>query len=267
MITGAHWIESAQLRALRWIGAALFALSLHAGIAASLLFWPDQSDADLAGAIAIELAPIAAGAPVEVADIAPGPLTQEATATPETSKQKPVQETMETPPVEASPLAPNPDVPMPQPEKKEKPKESKDRADTPERETPSHASAATVATAPPQLEAIPSALPAAPALGLSAAALRAQASWQKTLVSHLNRYKRYPSAAHAHRIQGEVTVQFTVDRGGVVVTSQVVHSSGSTLLDEEAMTMLRRATPLPVPPAQTQGATFAFVLPIRFQIK
>jgi hypothetical protein len=37
------------------------------------------------------------------------------------------------------------------------------------------------------------------------------------------------------------------------------------LLDDEAMAMLRRAGPLPTPPAEAQGPSFEFVLPIQFK--
>jgi len=261
--------EPFKVQILRWVGAALFVLAVHIGGAAVLIFWPLASDADVSGAIAIDLAPIASGPAVEVADVTPGPLTPEATAASEATRQTPDHNREETPPVEPSPVAPNPEVVLPlrRSEEEEKPEEKEEQAEIPKRETLSQASVASLPTAPPRSEAEPSVLPSAPALGLSTAALQAEASWQKTLASHINRYKRYPIPAHKHRIQGQVTLKFTVDRAGGVVTSQILHSSGSSVLDEEAMTMLQRAAPLPIPPALAQGATFEFVLPVRFQIK
>jgi len=66
---------------------------------------------------------------------------------------------------------------------------------------------------------------------------------------------------------GEATVQFTVDRTGHVVAARVVHSFGSTALDEEALAVLKRADPLPPAPDQVGGMTFDLTLPIQFRIK
>ena len=266
MLSSANWSDPLQLAVFRWAGAALFAVALHSGIVAFLLYPREPNDTDIAGSIAIELAPIAAGSHVEMADVPPGPPTPEQPAASETTKEMQKQETAEAPRVEASPLAPNPEVSLPikQPEQKQEPVK-KDKAEHAERE--SQAAAAILPMAPPRLQENDSLVPTAPAIGLSAAALQAQASWRKSLVSHLSRYKRYPVAAHSHQIEGQVMVQFTVDRTGNVVASQVVQSSGSLLLDDAAMAMLRRAAPLPAPPPQAQGSAFEFVLPIRFKLR
>ena len=264
MISSANWNDSLQRGIFRWTGAAVFAVALHAGLLALLLYSRDTTGEDIAGSIAIELAPIAAGSPIEIADAPPGPPSPERTAATEATKEIPKQETVETPNVEPSPLAPNPEIALPakRPEEKQVEKEKVEHA-----EHESHASEAALPTAPPRVEGNNAVVSPAPAIVLSAAALQAQASWRRTLVSHINRYKHYPTAAHTHRIEGQVTVQFTVDRAGSVVATQILHSSGSLLLDDEAMAMLRRAAPLPAPPAQAQGETFAFVLPIRFKVR
>jgi protein TonB len=51
------------------------------------------------------------------------------------------------------------------------------------------------------------------------------------------------------------------------VASRVLRHSGSTLLDEEAMAVLQRASPLPGPPAEMTGELFPLTLPIQFRIK
>jgi protein TonB len=84
---------------------------------------------------------------------------------------------------------------------------------------------------------------------------------------HLGRHKRYPPAARSLRQQGSVSVAFTMDRLGNVVAARVLTSSGSTLLDEEATAVLKRASPLPAPPPSIGGATFELVLPIQFRIR
>ena len=94
---------------------------------------------------------------------------------------------------------------------------------------------------------------------------RSKATWEKALVSHLNRFKRYPDQARGAR-QGEVRVSFTIDRPGGS-RARVVGSSGSPSLDEEALAVLQRASPLPAPPAQLPGASFDWTMPIQFKIK
>ena len=86
-------------------------------------------------------------------------------------------------------------------------------------------------------------------------------------MKHLDRFKRYPEIARARGNQGEVTVQFTIDRTGHVVAARVVHSSGSSALDEEALAVLKRADPLPAAPAPIAGMTFDLTLPIQFRIR
>jgi len=266
MISSANWNDSLQQGIFRWTGGAVFAVALHVGLLAFLLHSTESTDADIAGAIAIDLAPITAGPPIEMADVPTGPLTPEQTAASEARMEIPKQETVETPSVEPSPLAPNPEITLPpkRPEEKQEPVE-KEKVEHTEHE--SQASEAVLPTAPPRVEGNNAVVSAAPAIVLSAAALQAQASWRRTLVSHINRYKRYPATAHAHRVEGVVTIQFTVDRAGSVVQTQVVQSSGSLLLDDEAVAILRRAAPLPAPPTQAEGSTFVFSLPIRFKIR
>jgi protein TonB len=206
-----------------------------------------------------------AGAPVDLGEFPPGPLTHEHVATSKTSKQVSQDEEVRAADVKPSPLAPKPEVLKPLQRQEEERQHLGKEAERAEQE--SRASAAQAPTAPPRLEEKIVAVPAAPAIGLSTATRQAQANWQTAVISHLYRYKRYPASARSHHIEGLVTVQFTVDRAGLVVTSQVLHSSGSQLLDDEAIAMLRRAAPLPVPPAQAQGAAIDLVLPIKFKIE
>jgi protein TonB len=122
--------------------------------------------------------------------------------------------------------------------------------------------------APPKVEPSEEPVKVAPAAGQSSERVkRVEASWQKALVSHLNRFKRYPDAARARGSQGSVLVEFTIDRSGKVVASRVLRHSGWPLLDEEAIAVLQRASPLPGPPAEMTGELFPLTLPIQFRIK
>jgi periplasmic protein TonB len=240
---------------------------LHAGGAAlALLHWHEDSDADaVAGAISLELAPRFAAAPVTSPDVAPGPLMQEEMLSPQASKQTAEQVDREMPRVEQSPMAREPEVAVPTAKRVEEQK--RDEEVKREAAQNTNQTSAPLTTAPPRIEAAPSTTAVAPSPGSAANAVHIQLTWNKALVAHLNRFKRYPDAARSRGVQGQVSVTFTVDRAGQVVASHIVHSSGSSALDEEALAVLRRASPLPRPPAQLAGATLNLTIPIQFKIR
>jgi protein TonB len=263
MAYGTYFAETQRTRGIRWTCAAMLAIALHAGAALTLLYPRVEDDADPAGAIAIELAPVTAALALVPTEVAPGPLTQEEAPAPETRKQTNEKVAEEVPRVEPAPLAPEPTVQVPdrQPEKKAE----VDNKAAPEQKS-QQALAAPMTTVPPPAEAKTSDAAVAPAPGLSAIAAKAQATWQKSLVAHINRYKRYPAEARAHRMAGIVTVEFMLDRRGQVLSSRVTHSSGSAVLDEEAVGLLRRAAPLPTPPQEVPPEGIRLALPIHFRM-
>jgi protein TonB len=123
-------------------------------------------------------------------------------------------------------------LPMPEPPKPEPPSELKQ------------------ATAPPQ-----------------ANATRAISRWESTLAAHLERFKHYPPEARARGDQGIATVAFTIDHEGHLVSSRIVQSSGSAMLDQETLAMLARAEPMPKPPDNVLDSELSFVVPVRFNIR
>jgi protein TonB len=92
-------------------------------------------------------------------------------------------------------------------------------------------------------------------------------SWQKSLVFHLNHHKKYPKDARKRGEQGVANVSFTIDRSGKVISARLEKSSGSELLDEEALAVLNRASPLPAPPSDIPNLTIDLLLPIQFRIR
>jgi TonB family protein len=114
------------------------------------------------------------------------------------------------------------------------------------------------AAQPQPKEAPPAATTPSPPASKSSAT----ASWQQSLVARLAKVQRYP--AQARGVQGVVNLAFTIDRQGKVVSSKIVKSSGSTALDDEALDMIKRAAPLPPPPADIVDSDLSFVVPIRF---
>jgi len=79
---------------------------------------------------------------------------------------------------------------------------------------------------------------------------------------HLQRFKRYPAAAHG--AAGTVVVHFVLNRAGEVMESAVTKSSGNEVLDREAIEILRRASPFPAFPAAKPGAQDTYIAPVNF---
>lgn len=111
-------------------------------------------------------------------------------------------------------------------------------------------------TAKPNLPEGPSTKKSAPAPSAPAVA-----KWHKALLARLARYKTY--AAQGNSAEGVVSLAFTVDRKGKIVSSRIEKTSGSTVLDSEALALLGRAAPLPAPPPEATDADLTLVLPIR----
>jgi protein TonB len=81
-------------------------------------------------------------------------------------------------------------------------------------------------------------------------------------MAHLERRKRYPAGARSRGETGIVTVRFTLDDGGNVLAVALAGSSGFPELDQEVVSLLRRASPVPPPPP---GAKKTITAPVRFR--
>jgi len=73
--------------------------------------------------------------------------------------------------------------------------------------------------------------------------------------------KYYPPVARRRGLQGSVTVAFSVLTDGVINSNTVLVSSGYSALDDAALEMLRKSSPLPVPPDEMD-----FTLPVSFRL-
>jgi protein TonB len=91
-------------------------------------------------------------------------------------------------------------------------------------------------------------------------------TWKARLLSHIDRYKRYPSAARAKGTEGTALLSFDMDRDGRVLGYHLVHSSGCPELDDEAFAMIARASPLPPAPPKINTQVVQLVVPIRFRM-
>jgi protein TonB len=247
---------------LRWSVATLLVVSAHAAVVWAVIDRkPAQAmPSEAPAAVLIDMTAAPDKPPLEVA---PGP---EATESVPEREEKPPEQAEIEPMIELPPMPPQetaavtlpPPAPEPLPQEKPKPQETKDVDHRPERKKKSVMSHA---AASPSYRARQADVAAAPSAGAAQAFAVSPASWKSELVAELNRHKRYPSGATG---AGTAIIAFTLNRSGAVTSSRLLHSSGDNLLDQEAVSLPRRASPLPPPPPGLSGATFALNVPIRF---
>jgi protein TonB len=90
------------------------------------------------------------------------------------------------------------------------------------------------------------------------------AAYRNALFAKIWGAARYPEAARERGATGVATVRFALDGVGAVTLADLAQSSGDRALDDEALAAVRRASPLPAPPA---GAPRAYSAPIRFELR
>jgi periplasmic protein TonB len=247
-----------------WIFAAVTALALHIGGAALAIAHLQTEEADDAlGASAIEIGLELASVRREVTDLPPGPDTDASTASPQLAEQK--AEVKETDLPQDKPTEPEEADRVVTETESKKPKEDDPKIAAVQTQA-STESVASEATATPSSDAIPEGQRSvAPAIGTGETARRVRATWQKELIAHLDKHKRYP--AERSQKAAEIQIRFTLDRMGRVLATNIEKSSGDTAFDEAALAMVRRSDPVPAPPPLIADEGLSFTLPVIFRIK
>ncbi|MFT4053339.1 MAG: energy transducer TonB [Novosphingobium sp.] len=92
----------------------------------------------------------------------------------------------------------------------------------------------------------------------------AKPTWEGMVLSALNKVKRYPREASFRRQQGVPYIRFVMNREGKVLSVRLERSSGVRSLDDEALSLPKRASPLPKPPEDVQGGSIELVVPVEF---
>lgn len=247
-----------------WSAAALFAAAGHAAVAAIAINWVAAENTAPAAppVMMISLAPISAPHEPDQ-QAAPG---RQATDSMPQEEQKQREKIIESEPDipklpekngEAVATLPPP-IPEPRPDAK-LPREA-DQVKINERKK-TERKLASRAAAPPTFDAPRAAQANAPAAGAAHVSPSVVASWKGDLMAQLNRYKRYPPGSSSN---GTATVAFSVDRSGDVTSARLIHSSGDSALDQEAVSLPRRASPLPKPPEGLASGSVALTVPIHF---
>ena len=262
--------------ARRWAMSAIAIAALHAGLIALGMNWamqPPVSGVALP-AILVDMAPVSSAPQPTPLDLAPGPVMQQADASPpEPTHQAAIEQQIAPTPPQEKPevVAPPEQKVQPTPPKLEptrivadhEPAPVKPKVTRAESKQPNEAVPAPKTTASPRAERQ---APAASAVSVGASAA-VIASYNQLVAAHLQRFKQYPPAAKAAGQQGVARLTFSLGRGGQVLASRLGGSSGHPALDTETLAMVRRAQPFPAFPPEMKQGSMSFSIPVAFSLR
>ena len=235
----------------RYSGSLALVLGVHAVAVVLALNWTSPQPVELPPmAMLVELAPVPAPPPPAPPKVVTPPQP------PAPVEELPLPKLAEAPKPTISvpkPVKPKPKPQPPKPEKQPEPPKEKPSEEKPSDAPPTNA---------------PTDKSAQPAPGPSPAQLAAKASWQSTLLGHLAKYKKYPPGAQARGKEGLNRLRFVVDGEGKVLSFELVGRSGNADLDRATLEMIRRAQPLPKPPADMlSNGSIEIVAPFVYSIE
>lgn len=284
-----HDLRGGVSELVLWAGACFVVLSVHVAAAMWLMREPEMAMANDTppAAIMIELAETPEATTTEENEISPDQETADASAPaekveePEIVEEIAQQEPAPVEPVEEQqeeelaqlenvevplPIA-KPTPPEPKKEIEKKPvvkKEVVKKEDT--KKTPvkqrqqEQASSKQAVKAQAQVAQTNRNAARQSASGLFASSMT-PARWQSRLMAHLERRKKYPSAAKSRGEEGVVYVRFRIDDSGKVLSASLARSSGWPELDSEVLSLVQRASPVPAPPPDANKTITA---PVKF---
>ncbi|EDO9688611.1 energy transducer TonB [Campylobacter coli] len=94
-------------------------------------------------------------------------------------------------------------------------------------------------------------------------------SYQALLMAHLAKFKKYPQEAIMQKQEGVVRIRVSIDESGNVLSKELKKSCPYAVLNDEVLSLFKRASPLPKPPKEMlkDGNKISFVMPIDYNIK
>jgi periplasmic protein TonB len=177
---------------------------------------------------------------------------------------EPVAESEITEPELVEAVTPEIAVPLPMPKPKVEPEpQPKKAAERPKidpvKKAPKAKPAEKVAEKAAERQATLEAAPA-PKSQASMAPTVSHAKWQAKVLAWINRHK--PRSARA---RGVVQVSFQIDPSGSVLSAKVIRSSGDDTLDQAAINIVMRSSPVPPPPSEIARNRMSLSLPVEFK--
>ncbi|EDO9293812.1 TonB family protein [Campylobacter coli] len=94
-------------------------------------------------------------------------------------------------------------------------------------------------------------------------------SYQALLMAHLAKFKKYPQEAIMQKQEGVLRIRVSIDESGNVLSKELKKSCPYAVLNDEVLSLFKRASPLPKPPKEIlkDGEKISFVMPIDYNIK
>lgn len=92
-------------------------------------------------------------------------------------------------------------------------------------------------------------------------------SYSSLLANAIAKYKQYPKIAQMRGWQGTVIADLEIDSKGSVMSVKIKKSSTYEVLDNEALEMIKKASPFPPPPENLRGKNFNVLVPISFKLE
>lgn len=228
---------------VRWAASGAAVVACYGGVIAGVLAWHPEPGAPVEAPLTLAM--------IELEPLPPPPLPP----TPPPPEPAP-------PMVEPEPEPPPPEVKVevaiPPPTRKAQPPRVKP-VETP---TPLPAPTPVADPAPPAPRPTPQVAAAVPRPSPEMLSL-----YLRQIVDHVEKNLRYPGASRTRREQGTTTVWLTLDPRGKVLAATLEGRSGYRALDDEALSVLRRAEPFPPFPAELSGDSRQFLLPVRFKLR
>ena len=230
-------------------GTLLVSMALHIVALSALPGWNFQSNR-ITELITVELQPQQ-----------PKPLPPPEPPKPEPEKPKvPPKKTLPQPPV-------RPNLPLPQPVPEMTPPPERAAEPPP----PQVITAESKQSESPPSFAVPAPPPPEPAPKPKGPTDQeidaAKGSYAGALSREFAKHKQYPRSAQMRGQQGVAKIELHIDAHGNIVSSSVVESSGFEILDKQALEMVRKASPLPLPPETLRGREFTISVPVAFRLE
>jgi TonB family protein len=249
------------LRRNIWIFAAIFVCCAHVAFAAFAIARMNEPEDDDLGAPGIEIAFELASTQTSPSELPPGPESEASAASPPVVEQKTTEKEV--------------DLPKDTPVESDKPDRlvTIEKTDKPEEKEPepkikmmkaSDESAAQEATAAPVIQNVQQAAKSTTLdQGTGQSRQRSRVTWQKELMAHLDKFKRYPT--ERSQKSAEILIALTLDRTGRVLAANIAKSSGDEAFDHAAIAMVEHASPVPPPPPLIADEGLDFSLPVIFR--
>jgi len=92
-------------------------------------------------------------------------------------------------------------------------------------------------------------------------------SYTNQLTRAIAQQKKYPKIAQMRQWQGEVLLNIEIDPQGNLVKADILEESRYKILNNEAIDMVKRASPFPQPPEELRLKNFTVLVPISFKLE